>query len=246
MLRSETDPRSSLRVALALGAGRPCLEDWGNSLSFRCFLQQLLIDMNHGPAWLVIHQDEAKWTIIVNHKFDSLLRLHRESHEWIHWDLNGNSHFEAALGPLQKQLQSSRPADHEQRTDLYPDTAGCRVPIQAQFAALGSRSCWTPESSFGKKKYQWSHGKSHFPFPGNATYHGWGTVRWGTRNVQGAPRHTFRKASNAIPTSWTRHERLPSKEGDHICPRLLTHAMPTTSEWLVLYFLSKHTETLSR
>lgn len=91
-----------------------------------------------------------------------------------------------------------------------------------------------------------SHGKSHFPFPGNTTYHGWGTIRRGTRNVQGAPRHTFRKASNAIPTSWTRHERLPSKEGDHIYPRLLTHAMPTTSEWLVLYFLSKHTETLSR
>ena len=27
MMRSDSDPRSSLRVALSLGAGRPCLED---------------------------------------------------------------------------------------------------------------------------------------------------------------------------------------------------------------------------
>ena len=32
--RSETDPRSSLRVALALGAGRPCLEDWDMGLAW--------------------------------------------------------------------------------------------------------------------------------------------------------------------------------------------------------------------
>ena len=161
------------------------------------------------------------------HKYGPL----RPAREFSFWHIT-----EAALVPLQKQLQSSRSI--QQRTDVNSiDISGyrCSRVLTGAVCSAGQPKLLNTGKFFGKKlPVKSCQATSLFQETQQKykSYHtnGGGPCQAGAGNVQRGPINAFCKASNVIPTSWTGHERLPSKEGDHIDPSFLTHAVPTTSE----------------